>query len=259
MSILEDVPLIGYVQSKFDIDKSHKWLNNYWYVSIIASCVYLALLWSGRKWMSTRPAFNLRKSLILWNVGLAVFSMFGTVSVVPNFINVIFVHGLNYSLCNSPVLSDPQLGVWGFLFVFSKVIEFGDTAFIVLRKSPLVFLHWYHHVTVCIYSWYGLGNSSSAVGDWFAVMNYSIHSLMYSYYALKAAKVYVPGYIARIITILQISQMFGGLYVCIVNYKLSEQLGNKVCESNYQVFVFGLAVYGSYAVLFLHFFYKKYC
>lgn len=258
MSILEDVPLIGYVQSKFDIDKSQKWLDNHFYIPVIASCVYLALVWSGRKWMSTRTAFGLRKPLILWNVGLAVFSMFGAVSVVPNFINTIFVHGLNYSLCNS-ILSDPQMAVWGLLFVLSKVIEFGDTAFIVLRKSPLVFLHWYHHVTVCVYSWYGLGRSSSAVGDWFAVMNFSVHSLMYSYYALKAAKVHVPGCIARVITILQISQMFGGLYVCIMNYRLFEQLGSEACHSNYQVFMFGLAVYGSYAVLFLHFFYKKYC
>lgn len=32
---------------------------------------------------------------------------------------------------------------WGFLMTMSKLIELGDTAFIVLRKQPLRFLHWW--------------------------------------------------------------------------------------------------------------------
>lgn len=35
-----------------------------------------------------------------------------------------------------------------------QVAEFGDTVFIVLRKRPLLFLHWYHHVTVLVYTWH---------------------------------------------------------------------------------------------------------
>lgn len=40
------------------------------------------------------------------------------------------------------------------MFVFSKVPELGDTVFIILRKRPLIFLHWYHHVTVLLYTWH---------------------------------------------------------------------------------------------------------
>ena len=32
--------------------------------------------------------------------------------------------------------------------------ELVDTLFIVLRKKPLIFLHWYHHITVMMYTWH---------------------------------------------------------------------------------------------------------
>jgi hypothetical protein len=40
------------------------------------------------------------------------------------------------------------------IFCISKVPELIDTLFIVLRKQKLIFLHWFHHATVLIYSWY---------------------------------------------------------------------------------------------------------
>ena len=44
-------------------------------------------------------------------------------------------------------------GLWVMLFIFSKIPELIDTAFIVLRKKPLIFLHWYHHITVLLFCW----------------------------------------------------------------------------------------------------------
>lgn len=41
-------------------------------------------------------------------------------------------------------------GLWTWLFCLSKLAELGDTIFIVLRKRPLIFLHWYSHLKVLL-------------------------------------------------------------------------------------------------------------
>lgn len=56
-----------------------------------------------------------------------------------------------------------------------------DTVFLVLRKREVIFLHWFHHVTVLLYCWHAYHHSVAA-GLWFATMNYSVHSIMYLYY-----------------------------------------------------------------------------
>ena len=54
--------------------------------------------------------------------------------------------------------------------------------------SPLyAILYRYHHVTVLVYAWYSY-TEHTATARWFVVMNYTIHSIMYSYYAFKALR-----------------------------------------------------------------------
>ena len=53
----------------------------------------------------------------------------------------------------SYIEDDKVSGFWATMFVLSKVPELGDTMFVVLRKQPLIFLHWYHHATVLVYCW----------------------------------------------------------------------------------------------------------
>ena len=60
------------------------------------------------------------------------------------------------------------VGFWLFLFVMSKFPELIDTAFIVLKKGDLIFLHWYHHITVLLFCWHSYVTRSSA-GLYFSV------------------------------------------------------------------------------------------
>ena len=67
-------------------------------------------------------------------------------------------------------------GFWTLAFVLSKLPELVDTAWIVARKRPLIFLHWYHHVTVLLFCWHCYVVRSS-LGLPFMAMNFSVHAV----------------------------------------------------------------------------------
>jgi len=87
-------------------------------------------------------------------------------------------------------------------------------------------------------------------------MNYSVHALMYSYYAFRALKYRIPKWVQVTVTIFQLSQMVVG---CFVNYKayFYKQDG-AVCKVDYANIFWSFVMYAVYFVLFLHFFCVSY-
>lgn len=172
---------------------------------------------------------------------------------------LIFLSDSELSPC-SYITEDRVAGFWTWLFVLSKLPELGDTLFVVLRKQPLIFLHWYHHITVLIYSWFSYSEYTSSA-RWFIVMNYCVHSVMYSYYALRAMGYKPPRFIPMVITSLQLTQMIVG---CAINfwaydYVQSVQNSNSsTCHISTINIKLSLAMYFSYFVLFARFFYVTY-
>uniref|UniRef100_A0A8D0QRE4 Elongation of very long chain fatty acids protein n=1 Tax=Sus scrofa TaxID=9823 RepID=A0A8D0QRE4_PIG len=154
----------------------------------------------------------------------------------------------------------PRTSVAGFLYcgpgapvhVFPCLS--GDTIFIILRKQKLIFLHWYHHITVLLYSWYSY-KDMVAGGGWFMTMNYGVHSVMYSYYALRAAGFRVSRKFAMFITLSQITQMLVG---CVVNYLVFHWMQQDQCYSHFPNIFWSSLMYLSYLVLFCHFFFEAY-
>ncbi|KAA0203297.1 hypothetical protein HAZT_HAZT001961 [Hyalella azteca] len=168
----------------------------------------------------------------------------------------IHVRLVSYNLAFIAAFLDNRVGgFWNWMFTLSKVPELGDTVFIVLRKQPLIFLHWYHHVTVLLYAWYSYSDYI-ATARWFVCMNYLVHSVMYSYYALKALKFKVSRYVAMFITTAQLAQMIMGAAVNIWAYQV-KQAGNE-CHVSYENIKISLIMYTSYFVLFAHFFRRAY-
>lgn len=151
---------------------------------------------------------------------------------------------------------DRVSGFWTWMFALSKLPELGDTVFIVLRKQPLIFLHWYHHVTVLIYTWFSYSEYTSSA-RWFIVMNYCVHSLMYSYYALRALGCSTPRSFAMVITICQLAQMMVGCGINIWAQQVVQQ-GLQECHISPLNIKLSLIMYFSYFVLFARFFQKVY-
>ena len=233
------------------------WLVGLWpAVPLTLSALYLILVYAGKKLMEGRNPMKLRPALIAWNTCLAVFSITAFIQFAPSgLIYEIAKGGFIHSVCLVEPLSIPQLNFWSTLFILSKFAEFGDTFFLVFKKSPLTFLHVYHHVTVAMYTWFGSTDRSS-IGHWFCTMNYGVHSVMYTYFMLKSLGVTLPSVIARSITILQLSQFLMGL-VCILVAAVRLWQG-KECNTTKTCAIVGLTIYGSYFVLFLNFFYHRY-
>ena len=61
-------------------------MSSHWQYSVYISILYVVVVFSGKWLMKDRDPFDLRKPLVLWNIGLAVFSVFGMFGIVPNLI-----------------------------------------------------------------------------------------------------------------------------------------------------------------------------
>jgi len=244
-------------EQRFDERKAQGWVQENWVpMTAWAGSVYLILVFSGQAWMASRPAYQLRGPLTAWSAFLAIFSIFGFARVFPEFLHTLTTRGFYDSICNTSFVETNKVSsFWTWLFTLSKMPELGDTVFIVLRKQQLIFLHWYHHLTVLVYVFYCFSQFTSCA-RWFMTMNYFVHSLMYTYFALRAMRVRVPKVVAMIITSLQLVQMVVG---CAVNYfafKFKES-GRPCAVSDNNLFYSAL-MYFSYFVLFARFFYKAY-
>ncbi|CAD1468412.1 unnamed protein product [Heterotrigona itama] len=231
--------------------KDH-FLNCFYYCAI-----YILLIFGGRRYMSNRPKFELRGLLVSWNIALALLSIFAFSRFSPEFLYVLKHHGFYHSVCLPRHLThNPVSGVWAWIFTIMKLLEFGDTAFIVLRKQPLILLHWYHHVTVLLYTWFSFVETAGS-SMWFGMINAFIHSCMYSYYALKAMRFKPPKWTAMTLTMLQITQMFWGIFITISTYYYA-QIAQIPCNVTTLNLKLSALMYLSYLILFAKFFKESY-
>jgi len=153
-----------------------------------------------------------------------------------------------------PKFGHGACGLWVMLFVASKVPELLDTAFVVLRKRELLFLHWFHHVTVLLFCWHSYSVRASA-GLFFAAMNFTVHAVMYGYYALQVGGCR-PRWGAAV-TALQITQMFAGMAISAAT-ALYQRAGAP-CDTPPDNLLAAGAMYSAYAALFVHFAVGRYC
>jgi len=237
-----------------DLDYVDDQFQEYWHYSVYAAAAYLILIYYFRKYMSTRQPFELRGPLIIWNGFLAVFSIIGAYRLLPAFLQLLHQSPLRETVCYTKLYDTNPAGLWSLLFVLSKAPELVDTFFLIARKRPLIFLHWYHHATVMMYSFY-IYRDRLAGGAYYSVMNYTVHAVMYTYYFLRACKVRVPRSIAMVVTSLQLLQMVIGV---LVTLHLWSELDSDDCKIHRNNVLAGSAMYSTYLYLFADFFVRAY-
>jgi hypothetical protein len=83
-------------------DGVERWMNNWWWTSLIYGLFYIICIFLGQRWMAKRTdKFELRQPLFIWNFALSLFSLWGAYRCVPEFIYTLKHHGLMYSVCDT--------------------------------------------------------------------------------------------------------------------------------------------------------------
>lgn len=243
------------IERGFNYYDRRKWLKSTFpHVPFIINVIYICTVFGLRKFMSHREPLSLKPLLLVWNVSLAIFSILGSLRTIGFNTSLMYNRGFYASVCIEPAVNGVY-GFWCWLFIISKIPELGDTIFIVLRKQKLIFLHWFHHMSVLMLVWTANSDSFS-VGGYFITMNFFVHSIMYSYYAAKSMGVKTPKPLAMTITFSQMMQMLIGTYVTF--YAFTQKKTGNLCETNDNTIIVSLFLYGSYLILFANFFVQSY-
>jgi len=241
------------------------------HIPFIAVFLYLIVVWTvpkifkplGRGEKAPRTFLDtiVDATLPLWNLGLSLMSLLIVIGVGVPYFRLIRNRGFWAVYCDeSQFLYEGKTGMmyWAYLFALSKYYELFDTAFLLAKRRPVMFLHWYHHCTVLLFTWFAEYWRFS-MGYIFILVNAFVHTIMYFYYFLTGMKVKVPNSIAFSITILQITQMFVGIGTngYWIYYYFT---GPTTCsnESPWILMSSCIVMYGSYLFLFLQFFVKRY-
>ncbi|NXU78633.1 ELOV6 protein, partial [Oreotrochilus melanogaster] len=201
--------------------------------SVFLAVAYVILVFGIQQFMKGRRAYSLRTPLALWSLGLALLNGIAAQRVWQQLSFILATKGFRHSVCSQSFYVHPISKLWVYLFALSKLLELGDTLFIVLRKKQLIFLHWFHHVT-------------SLVG-----------TCMYSYYVLRAAGFQVSRPVAMAITVSQILQMLGFVVMyALILFWMEEE--DKVCHTSWGFGFLSFMLCLSFLVLFCNLFLKTY-
>ena len=113
-------------------------------------------------------------------------------------------------VCNEHNLNPSNRRVMNVLYVFylSKVLDFADTVFMVVKGNwrQVSFLHVYHHSSIFMVYWLILNAGYDGDIYFTIVLNGFIHFVMYGYYLATTLSIAVPVVLKKLITNMQLIQ-----------------------------------------------------
>ena len=182
----------------------------------VAGLIYYPSLRIGQSVMKNKEPYKIKKILFCWNFFMAFMSALGAFYTVPFLLKAVYNWEGNRVYCdNQTIINNRTIYPIILVFAWTKIFEWVDTLFLVLRKRKIIFLHWFHHLLTFCYSLHSMMNLNTMMtACWFTSMNLAVHAIMYSYYACTSIGIKFTK-ASTLITVLQTSQMFVGVYVSI--------------------------------------------
>ncbi|XP_029305587.1 very long chain fatty acid elongase 5 [Cottoperca gobio] len=171
--------------------------------------MYLLIVWMGPKYMKHRQPYSSRGLLVLYNLGLTLLSFY----MFYELVTAVWHGGYNFYCQDTHSAQEVDNKIINVLwwYYFSKLIEFMDTFFFILRKNnhQITFLHIYHHASMLNIWWFVMNWVPCGHSYFGASLNSFVHVVMYSYYGLSAIPAMRP-YLwwKKYITQLQLIQFF---------------------------------------------------
>ncbi|KAI5139764.1 Elongation Of Very Long Chain Fatty Acids Protein 1 [Manis pentadactyla] len=223
--------------------------------SILLTYVYFVVS-LGPRIMANRKPFQLRGFMIVYNFSLVALSLY----IVYEFLMSGWLSTYTWrcdpvDYSNSPEALRMVRVAW--LFLFSKFIELMDTVIFILRKKDgqVTFLHVFHHSVLPWSWWWGVKIAPGGMGSFHAMINSSVHVIMYLYYGLSALGPVAQPYLwwKKHMTAIQLIQFV------LVSLHISQYYFMASCNYQYPVIIHLVWMYGTiFFLLFSNFWYHSY-
>ncbi|XP_076794040.1 very long chain fatty acid elongase 5 isoform X4 [Arvicanthis niloticus] len=128
-------------------------LDNY-IPTFVCSVIYLLIVWLGPKYMKNKQPLSCRGILVVYNLGLTLLSLYMFCELVTG----VWEGKYNFFCQGTRSAGESDMKIIRVLwwYYFSKLIEFMDTFFFILRKNnhQITVLHVYHHATMLNIWWF---------------------------------------------------------------------------------------------------------
>merc|ERR1712154_556871 len=171
-----------------------------------------------QRFMQDKKSPNLKWILIFHNLFLSVSSFFMAIFLLSTVLSFLSLNGYSLHQVYCSLNHHDQQGTLTLLYYINyllKYYELLDTIFLTLKHKPISFLHGYHHPATLALTWGQLVDSTGI--QWVIIfLNLCVHTVMYFYYFIMAAKLKFlkPRSWKILVTLGQITQFLLGLFAC---------------------------------------------